>query len=158
MITQDTSAKYDFTLHEYYITINAATNRTEYSEDEIKKVLGERSLVILSRAVYRLIWTAYKGVDKHIHIEFMRKKIYLNQHGEREAIISGAVEMVRGAIESGMDLNAYTNKPEGIYPQTVYEYLEQANLLDTTKKIDYNLDYTYAADDYLITGTSGTQA
>jgi hypothetical protein len=101
----------------------------------------------MSKAVYRLIWNAYIGLDKNIHIEFMRKRIYLNQHGERDAIINAILEMVKGAIESGMDLNIYTEKGGSIYPLTVMEYLNEANLIDSTRKIDYNLDYDYTAED-----------
>jgi hypothetical protein len=149
MITQNTIAKYDFTRHEYYITINAVTNLTEYSEDEFKRIFKspEKSLISMSKAVYRLIWNAYIGLDKNIHIEFMRKRIYLNQHGERDAIINAILEMVKGAIESGMDLNIYTEKGGSIYPLTVMEYLNEANLIDSTRKIDYNLDYDYTAED-----------
>ena len=149
MITQNTMVKYDLIKEEYYITINAMTNMTEYTEDEIKRVFknADKSLVILSQAVYRLIWNAYMGIDKYIHIEFMKKKIYLNQHGEREAIINAIVEMAKGAIESGMDLNVYTDNGKSKYPETVYDYLDQANLLDGTRKVNYNLEFDYTADD-----------
>jgi len=143
-------ALYDFDREEYYITINAVTNLTEYSEDEFKRIFKtpEKSLISMSKAVYRLIWNAYTGLDKNVHIEFMKKRIYLNQHGERDSIINAILEMVKGAIESGMDLNAYTDKGGNNYPSTVIDCLNEANLIDGTRKIDYNLDITYTEDDH----------
>jgi len=89
----------------------------------------------MSHAVYRLIYGYYRGVNKQRHINFMKTKIANNTNGEQTFLKMAMVEMVRGSIESGMDLNAYVNDPKSIFPDPVYEELRNGFLLDAREKV-----------------------
>jgi MoaA/NifB/PqqE/SkfB family radical SAM enzyme len=143
--------KYDMTLEEYYINIDCVTNYTNYTSDELNAVgINNKALKAISHNVYRLIYDYRKGIKKHVHKKFMRLKIYNNEDGEVTALLLAMVEAVKGAVESGMDLNAYINEPKDNLPYTVKEELKGADLLDASEKIDYGLDITYTDADELI--------
>ena len=152
MIYQDKDMIYDFTRQEYEVKMDAVVNRTDFTQHELGLIFKPNTMRLLSQAVYRIIYGAYAGPDKDIHIRYMRKKIYNNLHGERDWLLQAVVELVRGAVESGMDLNAYTNDHDKkrSYPQTVVECLDNARLIDETRKIDQYLDITYTADDRVV--------
>lgn len=143
--------KYDMSEQEYYIKIDAVLNKTAYTSDDIGLAFGEnieKHLKIISHSVYRLMYN-YRKVnrDRYAHKKWLRKKIYDNEYEEVTALINAMIEAVKGAIESGMDLNAYTNEPKETFPSTVYDELRQANLLDKTHKVDTNLDIIYTSQD-----------
>lgn len=138
------------TLQEYYIVNEAVINKTTYTSDDLGLAFGEKvnaNLKIISHNVYRLIYDKRRGKGKYAHKKYMRKKIYDNSYEEVTALLNAMLEAVKGAIESGMDLNAYVNEPGETFPQTVYAELRQAELLDPTEKIDSNLDITYTDTD-----------
>jgi len=143
--------KYDMDLQEYYINLDTITNYTTYSDGEIRGILGKngadvnKAIKVISHAVYRLIYDQRRAKDKFIHKKYMRKKIYDNAQEEVTVLMLGMVEAVKGAIESGMDLNAYIDNPKDVMPPTVYQELRQADLLDPSEKRDYDLDFTYTA-------------
>ena len=137
------------TLQEYYITTDAVTNYTMYSSGDLS-VLGSdinKALKIISHAVYRLIYDQRRAKDKFTHKKYMRKKIYDNAQEEVTVLMMAMIEAVKGAVESGMDLNAYINEPKDVMPPTVYQELRQAELLDASEKRDYLLDITYTAEE-----------
>ena len=138
------------TLQEYYITLDAITNYTAYNSDEIALVFGDvdKSLKVISHSVNRLINTYRKGAGLSDHIKYMRKKIYDNANGEVTALMLAMIEAVKGAIESGMDLNAYINEPKETLPKTVYQELRMAELLDSSKKPTDTLAIAYTQDEY----------
>lgn len=159
MIYQNKDMLYDFVNNEYYMTINAMIERTDYSDYEIKAVITEKTCKFISQAVYRLIYDCFDGLDKTVHIKFMQRMIYDNLFNEREWLLRAFIELGKGAIESGMDLNPYTKTGDIVIPQTVYECLRSGYLLNKARKIDGTfLDISYTADDRIITGTSGVQA
>lgn len=140
--------KYDMTIQEYYINLDCAINYTMYTSDELNAVgLNNKAIKIISHSVYRLIYDARKNVDKYVHKKYMRKKIYDNAKEEVTALMYAMLEAVKGAVESGMDLNAYTNEPQDSFPPTVNKELNSAELLNPSQKIDYQLDITYTQED-----------
>ena len=148
MLAQNAYIKYDMTLQEYYITIDAVTNYTTYTDSEIRNVFGadvNKALKIISHSVYLLIYDQRRAKDKFTHKKYMRKKIYDNAQEETTVLMLAMIEAAKGAIESGMDLNAYTDAAVIKYPPTVYQELRQADLLDPSEKRDYELDITYTA-------------
>lgn len=149
MLATNNYIKYDMTLQEYYITTDAVTNYTMYSSGDLS-VLGSdinKALKIISHAVYRLIYDQRRAKDKFTHKKYMRKKIYDNAQEEVTVLMMAMIEAVKGAVESGMDLNAYINEPKDVMPPTVYQELRQAELLDASEKRDYLLDITYTAEE-----------
>lgn len=150
MLVRDSKyIKYDMTLQEYYITLDAVTNYTTYSSTDLA-VLGNdiaKALKVISHGVYRLIYDQRRAKDKFTHKKYMRKKIYDNLQEEVTTLMLAMIEAVKGAVESGMDLNAYVNEPKDIMPPTVYQELRQSDLLDPSEKRDYLLDITYTAEE-----------
>lgn len=140
--------KYDMTLQEYYINIDCITNYTNYDSNMLGAVkIDNKTLKMISHAVYRMIYNYRRGINKSVHKKYMIKKIYDNSNGEVTALMYAMIEAVKGAIESGMDLNAYINEPKDNMPYTVKEELRSADLLDATEKRDYLLDITYTEED-----------
>lgn len=141
-------------IQEYYITLEALTNLTGYTSDDIALAFGEKvniNLKNISHSVYRLIYNWRRSPKgKYAHKKYMRKKIYENTEEEVIALRNAMIEMAKGAIESGMDLNAYIDDPKDTFPHTVYEELRQADLLDSSNKMDYQLDITYTEADETI--------
>jgi len=148
MLTKNNYIKYDMALQEYYITKDAVTNYTTYTDDKLGSIFGDvsKSFKIISHMVYKLIYGWRKGIGRQDHIKYMRKKIYNNANGEVTALMFAMIEAVKGAVESGMDLNAYIDDPKDNLPYTVKEELSIAELLDSSKKptntedIDYTLE------------------
>lgn len=150
MLTLNNYLKYDITLQEYYITMDAVTNYTTYSSDELSLVFGDvnKAIKTICHSVYRLIYNWRKGDGRQDHIKYMRKKIYDNANNETTALMLAMIEAVKGAIESGMDLNAYINEPKDNLPYTVKEELKLAELLDSAKKPTDTEDITYTQGEY----------
>lgn len=143
--------KYDMTTQEYYINIDCVINNTAYSSaDLLGRKIDNNVLKMISHSVYRVIYDYRKGVNKYAHKKYMRKKIYNNANEEVSALMSAMLEATKGAVESGMDLNAYTNEPTVNMPYTVMDELKSADLLDATDKLDYGLDIVYTDGDELI--------
>lgn len=140
--------KYDIDIQEYFINTDCIVNNTMYTSDELLNIgLDNKALKIISHSVYRLIYDYRRGVNKYAHKKYMRKKIYDNAHEEVNTLMAAMIEAVRGAVESGMDLNAYTNNPSETLPTTVRAELHSADLLDASEKLDYGLDITYTEED-----------
>ena len=148
-LTQNDYIKYDMTTQEYYITRDAVINLTTYSSDELGLIFNDinKALKIISHSVYRLIYNWRKGIGGRDHIKYMRKKIYDNAKEEVTALMLAMIEAVKGAVESGMDLNAYINEPKDTLPHTVREELKLAELLDSSKKPIDTQDITYTAEE-----------
>lgn len=148
MLSTNDYIKYNMTLQEYYITLDGVTNNTQYSSDDLNQMkIDAQTLKTISHSVYRLIYNARWGRGKYAHKKYMRKKIYENAEEEVTALMFAMLEAVKGAVESGMDLNAYTNDPKDTLPYTVTQELKAANLIDPTEKIDHDLDFDYTEAD-----------
>lgn len=150
MLTLNNYLKYDMTLQEYYITMDAVTNYTTYTSDELALIFGDvnKGIKVICHSIYRLIYNWRKGDGRQDHIRYMRKKIYDNNNGEVMALMLAMIEAVKGAIESGMDLNAYINEPKDNMPYTVKEELKLAGLLDSSKKPSNITDISYTQGEY----------
>ena len=148
MLSENTFIKYDMVLEEYYITMDAITNYTNYTSDELGAVgITSKILRNISHSVYRLIYLWRKGSGRQDHIKYMRKKIYDNTHGEVKSLMLAMIEAVKGAVESGMDFNAYINEPKDNLPYTVKEELKLSELLDSSTKPTNTDDITYTTEE-----------
>lgn len=129
--------EFNETMNEYYITIDDITNNTPYSSDDLNGVFGEVKMTLknISHAVYRLMYSYYNGMNPHTHKTFIQRKIGYDMMDEQTQFKLACIEAVKGAVESGMDLNAYTNEPKDTFPSTVYDELRIAKMLDKSEKI-----------------------
>jgi len=123
--------------NQYYITVDDVVTDTTYSSAELGNIFKDdidKSLKVISKSIYRLIYDYYKGLYKSDHITFMQTKIENNVNNEQTYLKQAMLEQVIGAIESGMDLNPYINEPKKNYSFTVYEELRNGFLLDKSRK------------------------
>lgn len=126
----------DTNTNEYYIIMDDVTNNTMFSSNDMgSRGIDDKALKILSHSIYRLIYRHYKGAFIEDHRTFMQTILSNNANNERYYLMNAMLEMVKGAVQSGMDLNAYLNEPSDIYPPTVYEELRNGHLLDASRKI-----------------------
>jgi hypothetical protein len=144
MITTDNYLDYDYDRHEYYLTTNGLIEYMLYDEADLAGVLGENLEKICKFATRRIYREIYQT---NYNRQMLQYKVYLNQENERQSILEASVEYLKGAYESGMDINAYTNG-ESDLPRSVHNLIGQ-NLLyqgkvDTTY-LNY-LDEVYGAD------------
>jgi len=147
MIVTSAYMKYNMDLEEYYINVDTITNYTAYDSNDLNVIFGDKlaeALKLISRNVYRLIYSYYRGAEPYKHQQYMRLKIYDNTQGEVNALMFAMIETVHGAMQSGMDLNAYINNPKDTFPQTAYDELNNGLLLDRSYKIgtDFEIAYT----------------
>lgn len=127
----------DATTNEYYIDVKDVLDNTMYSEDELGRIFGDnlkKAMKLISRTVYQLIYSVYRGANPYKHKQFMQTKIENNTMDEQLHLKLAVVEMVKGAMQSGMDLNAYLDDAKTIYPYTVKRELNAAGLLNRSEK------------------------
>jgi hypothetical protein len=118
----------------YYLEVGDVVDNSFYSESDLGRVFNDnvaKTIKLLSRDIYALMYSYYKGVYMNEHKEFIQHRIEL----EKEQFKRAVIEHIKGAIESGMDLNAYIDQPKERYPRTVYTELRIGNLLDASRKI-----------------------
>jgi len=118
----------------YYLEVGDVVDNSFYSESDLGRVFNDnvaKTIKLLSRDIYALMYSYYKGVYMNEHKEFIQNRIEL----EKEQFKRAVIEHIKGAIESGMDLNAYIDQPKERYPRTVYTELRIGNLLDASRKI-----------------------
>lgn len=146
MLVSNDYLGYNMDREEYYITLDGVLSYTSFTDDELGNIFDDvtKDLKTISHNVYRLLYSWYRGPEPYNHQRFIRMKIYDNTQGEVQALTYAFIEAIKGAVESGMDLNAYINEPKDTFPPTVYQELEIGMLLDRSKKIadDYDISYT----------------
>lgn len=127
---------------ELYITLDDVLNETSFSSKDVQDKLGENFVMVierdLSRAVYRYLHGLHRGFDHNNHTRTLNALIF-NNSNYQYAIKSAMIEMVKGAMYSGMDLNAYSaevdptptgNATRKNIPDGVLHELRAGGLLD----------------------------
>lgn len=96
---------------EIYITLDDVLNETSFTSKDMQDKLGANFTDViereLSRAVYRYLHGLHKGFDHYDHTRTLNALIF-NNSNYQYAIKLAMIEMVKGAMYSGMDLNAYS--------------------------------------------------
>lgn len=118
---------------ELYITIDDVLNETSFSSKDVQDKLGEQfERVIereLSRGVYRYLHGLYRGFDNKEHTRILNALIF-NNGNYQEALKWAMIEHVKGAVYSGLDLNAYSAESMKSLPDNVLWELKNGGLLD----------------------------
>ncbi len=127
----DEYLKYDELIGEYFITHKAVNDYVDAQPAELTAHFDNESKAYkaLSHAVYRIIYNSYVGINQPAHIKFMQYKIKNNHENEKRYLLLAMIEMVRGALNSDMDLNAYTETDLKHYPETVVSELKNGRLI-----------------------------
>lgn len=123
--------------NEYYIDVGDVLDNTMYTEQELGLVFGnnlKKAMRIMSQDVWSLIYSEYRGPYMSDHVNYMQAKVDNNQQREQYQLKRAIIEHVKGAVESGMDLNEYIDQPKNKYPRTVINELRIAMLLDGARK------------------------
>lgn len=118
---------------ELYITLDDVLNETSLTSKDIQDKLGANFEDViereLSRGVYRYLHAQYRGFDNKEHVRILNALIF-NNGNYQEALKLAMVEYVKGAVYSGMDLNAYSHDTLKDLPDNVMWELKNGGLLD----------------------------
>lgn len=125
--------KFNHKTKETYITIDDVINETSFTSKDIQDKLGEQfDRVVerdLSRSVYRYLHGLRRGFDNDRHTRILNALIFNNGTYQRGLKLA-MVEMVKGAMYTGMDLNTYSAEILKAFPDTVMHELKNAGLTD----------------------------
>lgn len=154
---------------ELYITLDDILNETSFTSKDLQDKLGANFEDVisrdLSRAVYRYLHGLHRGFDHHEHTRVLNALIF-NNSSYQYALKLAMVEMVKGAMYSGMDLNAYSADvdptPTGTasrksLPDSVMFELKNGGLLDLAGDITITdetlaeIEALYPTQDTLLT-------
>ncbi len=141
--------KFNHKTQETYITIDDVINESSFTSKDIQDKLGEQfDRVVerdLSRAVYRYLHGLRRGFDDGRQTRILNALIFNNRKFQRGLKLA-MVEMVKGAMYSGMDLNAYSAEdavavgstviPTKDIPNTVLHELKNGGLLQLIAQLD----------------------
>lgn len=120
---------------ELYITLDDVLNETSLTSKDVQDKLGANFEDViereLSRGVYRYLHGQYRGFDNKEHTRILNALIF-NNGNYQEALKWAMIEYVKGAVYSGMDLNAYSHDTLKTLPDTVMWELKNGGLLDLT--------------------------
>lgn len=133
MIVEDNYMGYDFYRHEYYLKKEAVVNLLPLEESEVDDMLPkvEKHLRRFSQRVYQYVYSRNTNANRQ-HIHF---RIFKDLNGERQALLDAMLEYVMGAVQSGMDLNAYQDDQMSDVPHTAVSYLRNAALFNRPRYI-----------------------
>jgi len=123
---------------EYYIELNDVINNSEFTEEDLVGILGEKIDYVLknmSSKVYRIMYGAYNGWEQ----EQQKKELqYIinNDISKQDVICDAIIEYARGAMYSGMDMQDYMPsssieermKNKAAYPPMVKDILYSGGL------------------------------
>jgi len=125
--------KFNHKTNETYITIDDVINETSFTSKDIQDKLGEQfDRVVerdLSRAVYRYLHGLRRGFDNDRQTRILNALIFNNRTYQRGLKLA-MVELVKGAMYTGMDLNAYSAEMLKALPDTVMHELKNSGLTD----------------------------
>jgi len=131
--------KFNHKTQETYITIDDVINESSFTSKDIQDKLGEQfDRVVerdLSRAVYRYLHGLRRGFDDGRQTRILNALIFNNRKFQRGLKLA-MVEMVKGAMYTGMDLNTYSAEVTKSMPDTVLHELKNGGLLQLIAQLD----------------------
>lgn len=92
--------------NQYELEVDDVVQNSSYTSDDL--VAHQIDLKTISRDTYRILYNFYKGNNS----EANRKKIdeYIIEENKVNGLMFVMIEYLKGAIISGLDLNAYINE------------------------------------------------
>lgn len=132
----DKYLEYDELTGEYVITHEAVIEFIDAQPAEITAHFDneKKAYRALSQAVYRIIYDRSLDANRHNHIKFMQGKIHRNLENEKLYLMKAMIEIIKGALNSDMDLNAYIDGEAKHYPNTVEQELQNGLLIMPGRK------------------------
>jgi len=92
------------TRNQFYLTMDDVTQNTAYESDVIYQ--QKIDLREISEATYRVMHNFYKGPNPAKHATVLKQMVVDNPQLQ-QGLLHAMLEFLRGAVVSGMDLNAY---------------------------------------------------
>ncbi len=96
--------EFDQLRKQFYLTVGDVVTNTQFTSEDI--ALHNMDLKEISQATYRVMHNFYKGPNPQKHAEILRNKI-IEDPEKQKGLMFAMLEFLRGAMISGMDLNAY---------------------------------------------------
>lgn len=136
---------------QYLLEVDDVLNNSEFSDVELTDVFGEKTefyLKSFSKKTYSIMYGAYRGIHRD------RQRKWLNWFIQQDATLidvmrDAAIEYVRGAVYSGMDMQDYLPSGsieerlanEAEYPPMLRDILKENGLwiLSTVHYLDEEL-------------------
>lgn len=126
--------KFDTLTLEWHIDVDDVVNNSslkaedlsdEWQDNDLDKVLKEKS-----EDIYLYMYSAIKQGDPQEHARHLRFLVDTNER-KKHAFMRAVIEHVRGAIETGMDREAYENEGKAWVSPKVQTILRSAGLYST---------------------------
>lgn len=90
--------------NQFYLTIDDVIQNTTFTSEDVYE--QNIDLKEISESTYRVMHNFYKGPNPQKHATILRDMIVDNEDKQR-GLLFAMLEFLRGALVSGMDLNAY---------------------------------------------------
>ena len=90
--------------NQFVLTINDVVQNTNFTSSDIDQ--HKIDLREMSEATYRVMHSFYRGPYPYKHAEILQQMI-IDDPEKQTALMFAMLEFLRGALVSGMDLNAY---------------------------------------------------
>lgn len=94
----------DTNRNQFYLTIDDVVSETNYNSEDVYE--QNVDLKEISQATYRVMHNFYKGHNPRKHAEILQQMI-IDDLEKQKHLKFAMLEFLRGALVSGMDLNAY---------------------------------------------------
>jgi len=96
--------QFDSRRQQFYLTVDDVIQHTQFtSEDLVQENIDLREI---SQGTYRVMHSFYKGHNPKKHTDILNEMI-VNDPEKQQGLLNAMLEFLRGALVSGMDLNAY---------------------------------------------------
>ena len=127
--------KFDETIKEFYVEKEDVYNISTIDESDLTKTFGsnvdlDMALKEKSQDVYMYLDDQQNVGDPYHHALAVRYMIYKNVD-KQTAIKRAVIEHIRGAVETGMDLEAYENEGKEWLSPKVKMILKRSGLIVT---------------------------
>jgi len=90
--------------NQFYLTIDDVIQNTQFTSEDIYAL--NIDLNEISEATYRIMLNFYKGPNPQKHADILKQMI-IDSDEKQNGLRNAMLEFLRGAVVSGMDLNAY---------------------------------------------------
>ena len=96
--------EFDAKRNQFYLTMNDVVSNTQFNSNEIAE--QNIDLKEISQATYRVMHSVYRGKNYQKQAKILQDMI-IDDPELQKGLMFAMLEFLRGAMISGMDLNAY---------------------------------------------------
>lgn len=96
--------QFDSRRQQFFLTVDDVIQNTQFTSEDL--VQNDIDLQEISQGTYRVMHSFYKGHNPKKHADILNEMI-INDPEKQNGLLNAMLEFLRGALVSGMDLNAY---------------------------------------------------